>query len=414
MIALIDGDHHPAAVRRALDALTETATLAGVVFCGGEEKLAPEVLAEPEEHYGHPVLVRPDPASALRELAPTANLVIDLADEPVLDPPTRFELASVALGLNLPYEGPDFRFEPPTFSPFPFSGRTLALIGTGKRTGKTAVGVHWATLLRDHGADPVVVAMGRGGPDEPTAADPETALPELLAISRSGRHAASDYLEHATLAGVRAVGCRRVGGGLAGACGQSNVLDGARLAASFHPGTILFEGSGSALPPVETDRTLCVIGSRSGALDFLGPYRLGRADLALVTADDPGLATAAERWCPGPVISVTLEPEPTEPIPPTSRTAFFTTGAGMVAGPQPVVVSRNLARRGALAEDLKRAADERCDVYLTELKAAAVDTVAEAAARAGARLVWIRNRPRERAGEPPLDPALLALAEVDA
>jgi hypothetical protein len=63
-----------------------------------------------------------------------------------------------------------------------------------------------------------------------------------------------------------------------------------------------------------------------------------------------------------------------------------------------------------LAQDLERAAAERCDVYVTELKAAAVDTVAEAAERSGARLVWARNRPCARPGEDDLDAALMAVS----
>ena len=59
-IALIDGEHHPAAVRELLDRLD----LAGVVFCGGEEKLGPGTL---EQHYGRPV--ETDPEVALRRLA---------------------------------------------------------------------------------------------------------------------------------------------------------------------------------------------------------------------------------------------------------------------------------------------------------------------------------------------------------
>jgi predicted GTPase len=61
--------------------------------------------------------------------------------------------------------------------------------------------------------------------------------------------------------------------------------------------------------------------------------------------------------------------------------------------PEPLLVSTNLARRSALAAELDRAAAERCDVYLTELKAAAIDTVAMRAREEGARLVFIRNRP---------------------
>ncbi len=62
-------------------------------------------------------------------------------------------------------------------------------------------------------------------------------------------------------------------------------------------------------------------------------------------------------------------------------------------GVDPIVVSTNLARRGALASDLDRAAAERCDTYLTELKAAAIDSVAARAEAEGARVAFVRNRP---------------------
>jgi predicted GTPase len=57
------------------------------------------------------------------------------------------------------------------------------------------------------------------------------------------------------------------------------------------------------------------------------------------------------------------------------------------------VASDNLARRAALAADVDRAAGEGCDVWLTELKAAAIDTVARRALDEGARVVFVRNRP---------------------
>ena len=65
----------------------------------------------------------------------------------------------------------------------------------------------------------------------------------------------------------------------------------------------------------------------------------------------------------------------------------------MEAIPDPVVFSKNLARRGELRQDIDRAVDERCDVYLTELKAAAIDTVARRARAEGARVIFVRNRP---------------------
>jgi len=88
-----------------------------------------------------------------------------------------------------------------------------------------------------------------------------------------------------------------------------------------------------------------------------------------------------------------LRPEAAGPVDAGARVALFTTGADRCEGVDAVVVSTNLARRAALEEDLNRAAAEGCDVYLTELKAAAIDTVAVAAAADGARVAFVRNRP---------------------
>jgi cyclic 2,3-diphosphoglycerate synthetase len=373
VIALIDGEHHPAAVRELLDRLD----LAGVIFCGGEEKLGPGSL---EHHYGRPV--ETDPEDALRRLAPAADAVIDLADEPVLPAAAKLRLAALALSLGLRYEAPGTVFEPPRYEPVRFDGPKLAVIGTGKRTGKTAVASHWATLLRESGVAPVIVCMGRGGPTAPRVAEPDTGLAELLAIAAAGDHAASDYLEDAVLAGVRTVGCRRIGGGFAGAPAESNVPAGAALAASLGPDTILFEGSGACIPPVEVDRTVCIVGA--GPAEPFAEYRLERADLVLA-------AEGAD--APAGALSFRLEPEPAEPLPGGARIGVFTTGGPPPPGLEPIVASTNLARRAALADDLERARAERCDVYLVELKAAAIDTVAPAARVHGARIVFLRNRP---------------------
>jgi cyclic 2,3-diphosphoglycerate synthetase len=377
VIALIDGEHHPAAVREVLDRLERERGLAGVVFCGGEEKLGFGPL---DQQYGRPV--ENEPEAGLRRLASGAVAVVDLADEPVLTASAKLRLAALALHLGLRYEAPGMRLEPPCYHPVPFDGPKLAVIGTGKRTGKTAVAAHWAGLLREEGADPVIVCMGRGGPAEPRLAAAETDLGDLLAIAEAGGHAASDYLEDAVLAGVRTVGCRRVGGGLAGEPAESNVAAGAALAASLHPGAILFEGSGACIPPVEVDRTVCLVGA--GPPEPFADYRLMRADLVL----------AAEGADPPPgALPFSFRSEPAEPPPADGRVALFTTGSPAVAGVEPVVVSANLGRRAALAADLDRAVAERCDVYLTELKAAAIDTVAVRARAVGAQVIFVRNRP---------------------
>ena len=116
---------------------------------------------------------------------------------------------------------------------------------------------------------------------------------------------------------------------------------------------------------------------------------------------------AAEGAAAPPAGSLTfsLRPEPLEQLPKGARVALFTTGAPAVEGVEPLVASANLARRPALAGDLDRAAELGCDVYLTELKAAAIDTVAMQARAEGARVVFLRNRP---AGDG-LDDALIEL-----
>jgi len=371
VIALIDGEHHPRAVRDALERLD----LAGVIFCGGEEKLAPR--SWPELARGG------DPQAELRRLAPEADAVVDLADEPVQPTSAKLELAALALHLGLRYEAPGLRLEAPSYASVDFDGPKLAVIGTGKRTGKTAVAGHWAGLLRQTGVEPVMVCMGRGGPAEPTLAAADTSLDDLLALADAGAHAASDYLEGAVLAGVRTVGCRRVGGGPAGAPFESNVAAGAALAAKLPDvGALIFEGSGSCIPPVEADRTVCVIGP--GPAEPLRRYALLRSQLLLAHRDADA---------PGDALRFELRPEPVDPVPDGARVALFTTGAPAVDGVDAVLSSTNLARRGALGDDLERAAAAGCDVYLTELKAAAIDTVARHAAGRGARTIFLRNRP---------------------
>ncbi|MEA2386428.1 MAG: cyclic 2,3-diphosphoglycerate synthase [Thermoleophilaceae bacterium] len=404
-IVLIDGEHHPSVVRDAL------ATLApiGAVWCGGEEKVPRAVLDDPAAHYG----LAFDPAepreAALRRLAPGADCVLDLADEPVLDAPAKLRLASLALHLGLAYETATESFEPPRYERLDFAGRTVAVIGTGKRTGKTAVACHLAGVLRQRGRRPAIVSMGRGGPPEPVVAAPDTSLENLEALAAAGRHAASDYLEDAVLAGVPTVGCRRVGGSLAGVPFDTNMAAGARMAAALDGvDTLILEGSGACVPPVEADATVCIVGDPADALGALGPYRLLRADLVLAMRDAPRELAELSR---GPVVRVHLEPEPAEELPAGARVAFFSTGAGECAGLEPVVSSRNLARREALAADLERAAEERCDVYLTELKAAAIDTVAAHARRAGGRVVFVRNRVVADGAD--LDGLLAGLGERD-
>jgi hypothetical protein len=140
---------------------------------------------------------------------------------------------------------------------------------------------------------------------------------------------------------------------------------------------------------------------RDADLNGLGIYPLLRSSLALLMGErDYGELPCRALRC-------RLETEPVETPPPSSRAAVFTTGAPANGSLEAVVASTALARRSELEGDLDRAAAERCDVYLVELKAAAIDTVAVRAEREGARVVFLRNRPVALDGD--LDAELLEL-----
>ncbi len=367
-LVLIDGEHYAPVVRDALEALPYE--VVGALLVGGTEKL------RGGEDYGVQLV---DSLEAVE-----ADLVVDLSDEPVLGPRERLLWASRALALGLPYVGADFRFDPPRLDPV--ETPSLAVIGLGKRIGKTAVAGHVARLLaRDRRV--VVVAMGRGGPAEPELVETPPTVDDLLALSRSGRHAASDHLEAAALAGVPSVGCRRAGGGLAGAPFRSNVVEGARVADQLDPDLLVFDGSGAALPPVEVDARILVVNGAHDARAGLNAYRVLVSNLVVDTgdADREAIRSISEV----PVVTADLCLRPAEPLR-GRRTAVFTTGPARVdeLDADVVHVSRNLARRDELREELERV---DADVYLVELKAAAVDVVAEAAVARGADVVLATN-----------------------
>ena len=98
-----------------------------------------------------------------------------------------------------------------------------------------------------------------------------------------------------------------------------------------------------------------------------------------------------------------FRPRPARPIR-GRRVAYFSTApaAALPAltaaladehGAEVVLASSDLADRAALAGAVARAAVE-AEVFLTEIKAAAIDVVAEAAEAAGRELVFCDNEPR--------------------
>jgi cyclic 2,3-diphosphoglycerate synthetase len=433
ILALVDGEHYPPVVRAALGSLPGTVVAA--VLLGGGEKLS-----SPVPDLGVQVLTGPDPEAALEAaLACTGcDLVYDLSDEPVLDARRRMRLASLTLARGVPYAGADFRFDPPP-RPRLATKPTVAVIGTGKRTGKTSVSAHLARLLRGRGTPPVLVTMGRGGPPEPELVDPSAfdLTPQgLVALARSGRHAASDHLEDALMAGVTTIGTRRCGGGLAGAPGDDTFAAGVALANQRDEHVMLLEGSGSAIPPVAADATICVVPAgvdRELLTGYLGSYRVLLSDLVVVTMAETSLADSGtvsslerdvRRLARGgsadpasppaftPAIAVTvLRPFPLEPI--SGRRVFYATTAPASAvetladhlehehGAEVIGTSHHLADRPRLAADLEAA--DRADVLVVELKAAAVDLATRVALERGMEVVFCDNRVVSVGGDGPFE-----------
>lgn len=420
-LALVDGEHYPDVVIAALAEVPYD--VVGAVMLGGSEKLREGV-----PDYGVPLWDKLEDALAEVDV----DVVVDLSDEPVVGPRRRFRLASRTLASGIPYVGADFRLDPVAF--MPYAQPALAVIGTGKRVGKTAVAGHVARMLSES-REVVVVAMGRGGPPEPVVVDVKPTVEDLLALSRTGVHAASDYLEDAALAGVVTIGARRCGGGLAGAPFLSNVEEAAEVAASLNPDLVLLEASGATIPPVEAGRRIIVAGAHQEPEILsgnLGPYRLFLSDLVVLTMCEEPLASPAQvdamRAAVAevdpelPVIATVLRPRPVEPVA-GRRVAFFSTAPEAIHerlrehlerehGAEVILVSGNLARREELHRDLDSPAAAEAEVYLVEIKAAAIDVVAEAAEERGVQAVFLDNDVVPLDGEPDLDAALRALAEA--
>jgi cyclic 2,3-diphosphoglycerate synthetase len=414
-IAIVDGEHYPPVVRDALAA--SPYEIVAAVLVGGVEKL------RGGEDYGVPLA--PDVVSGIEEYAPA--IVVDYSDEPVLGPVERFSLASRVLARGLPYEGADFRFDPPQLEAFELP--SIAIVGTGKRVGKTAVTGHVARLLsRDRRV--VVVAMGRGGPREPETISVRPTLEALIELSRSGRHAASDHLETAALVGVETVGCRRCGGGLAGGVSYSNFAAAVRTAVELAPELVVFDGSGAALPPVAADRTIVVVGGHQNpdvAAGYLNAFRLLRADLVIVTMGDAGIGWERVRDAVRlvvsdevPLVPTVLRPRPASDV--SGRTvAYFCTAPPSAHdvlrahledqhGARVTHVSGSLSNRVALRVELETI---EADVFLVELKAAAVDVVAEFAIDRGADIVLAANDVIPLAVQGDLDELVLEMARID-
>src|SRR5919112_4771075 len=144
-------------VERSLDAEGVAAA-----FLGGTEKIRDGA------DYGVPLVEDKDPISAVQKALAEyeVDVVVDLSDEPVIGYRERMKIASLALYAGARYLGSDFELKPPDLRPVS-TKPSMAVIGTGKRAGKTAVSGYLARLLAGEGFEPGGVSMGRGGPRLP-------------------------------------------------------------------------------------------------------------------------------------------------------------------------------------------------------------------------------------------------------
>ena len=167
----------------------------------------------------------------------------------------------------------------------------------------------------------------------------------------------------------------------------SNVAEGASIAAEREPDVVVFDGSGAAIPPVQTDARILVSGRGHDPTAYLNPYRLFVSDLVVLVGG--GDAAAIRELKDVPVLMADLRLRPVTPLQ-GRRVAVFTTGPAVTDAldAEVVSVSRNLANRPLLSEDLART---DADVYLVEIKAAAIDLVAEAAVKRGVEVVFADN-----------------------
>ena len=424
---LIDGEHYPPVVLDAMRSVTESMDATGVAaaFLGGTEKL------KEGTDYGLPLVHGDDPVSAvaLALSEHEVDVVVDLSDEPVVGYRERMRIASHTLAAGARYVGSDFELRPPELRDVS-TKPSLAVVGTGKRVGKTAVSGYLARLLAREGFDPGVVSMGRGGPPRPEVIEGhklEVGSGYLLEALERGAHAASDYYETAALSRVTTVGCRRCGGGFAGEPFVSNVLEGAEIANGLDTGVTLFDGSGAAMPPVAVDARVLVAGAHQDpeyVVGYLGAYRVMISDLVLLTMSEEPMADEArvrdlvrrigEIRPDLPVIPTVFRPRPVGDVS-GKRLAYVSTAPKTVLGKlarhleegygcEVVAASGNLSNRRRLAEDLDRMPP--VEAYLTEIKAAAVDVVTRRGAEEGRPVLYCDNDP---VGEG-LDAGLLALA----
>ena len=426
MLCLVDGEHYLPVTKEAIDTLNklEHIDIVAAVFIGGTEKLRDDSEESYSEKLGVPVQFAKDkdiPYDLIVEMIREFDVdtVMDLSDEPILDYSKRFRIACKVLNEGVIYEGPDFRFEPTSQYEI-MEKPSITILGTGKRIGKTAVSGFVSRLIDKNGYEPCVIAMGRGGPEEPEIVhgeELEITAEYLLEQSEKGVHAASDHWEDALMSRILTIGCRRCGGGMAGEVFLTNMKQGAKLANKVDSKFAIFEGSGAAIPPIKTDKKIALIGANQpieNLTTYFGPYRVGLGDLVILTMCEEPMADAdkikkieefvAEVNPDATVISTVFRPKPLGNLA-GKKVLFATTAPESVKDKlvdyleenydcEVIGTTAHLSNRPLLRQDMKKYID-KADVMLTELKAAAVDVASKDAISHGLEVVYCDNVPVE-------------------
>ena len=426
MLCLVDGEHYLPVTKEAIDTLNklEHIDIVAAIFIGGTEKLRDDSEESYSEKLGVPVQFAKDkdiPYDLIVEMIREFDVdtVMDLSDEPILDYPKRFRIACKVLNEGVIYEGPDFRFEPTSQYEI-MEKPSITILGTGKRIGKTAVSGFVSRLIDKNGYEPCVIAMGRGGPEEPEIVhgeELEITAEYLLEQSEKGVHAASDHWEDALMSRILTIGCRRCGGGMAGEVFLTNMKQGAKLANKVDSKFAIFEGSGAAIPPIKTDKKITLIGANQpieNLTTYFGPYRVGLGDLVILTMCEEPMADAdkikkieefvAEVNPDATVISTVFRPKPLGNLA-GKKVLFATTAPESVKDKlvdyleenydcEVIGTTAHLSNRPLLRQDMKKYID-KADVMLTELKAAAVDVASKDAISHGLEVVYCDNVPVE-------------------
>ena len=424
MLCLVDGEHYLPVTKEAIDTLNklEHIDISAAVFIGGTEKLRDDSEESYSEKLGVPVQFAKDkdiPYDIIVDMIRKYDIdtVMDLSDEPIHDYPKRFKIACKVLNEGITYEGPDFKFEPTSQYEI-MEKPSITILGTGKRIGKTAVSGFVSRLIDKNGYEPCVIAMGRGGPEEPEIVhgeELEINAKFLLEQSEKGVHAASDHWEDALMSRILTIGCRRCGGGMAGEVFLTNMKQGAKLANKVDSKFAIFEGSGAAIPPIKTDKKIALIGANQpieNLTTYFGPYRVGLGDLVILTMCEEPMADkdkikkieefVADVNPDATVISTVFRPKPLGNLT-GKKVLFATTAPESVKDKLVEYLERNydcevigttahLSNRPLLRQDIQKYIDE-AEVMLTELKAAAVDVATKDALTHGLEVVYCDNIP---------------------